>query len=50
MTRPTEKHNFLHNKQYYEAVNKAFAAAKSKAEAEQILQSIGERLKSGTFP
>lgn len=44
------EHQHLHNKQYYEAVNKALAGATSKAEAEQILRSIGQRLKSGTFP
>ena len=44
------KHQHLHDKQYYEAVNRALAGAKSKAEAEQILRSIAQRLQSGTFP
>jgi hypothetical protein len=44
------EHDDLHTKEYYQAVNKALAGAKSKAEAEQILQSIAQRLQSGTFP
>ena len=44
------EHQHLHNKKYYEAVNTALASAKSKSEVEQILQSIAQRLKSGTFP
>jgi A nuclease family of the HNH/ENDO VII superfamily with conserved AHH len=44
------EHDRLHTKEYYQAVNKALAGAKSKAEAQQILQSIAQRLQSGTFP
>jgi hypothetical protein len=47
---PRPKHRRLHGNEYYEAVNKALARAKSKAEAEQILQSIAQGLQSGTFP
>ena len=47
---PAEKHNNLHNYKYYDAIDEALAGAKSKDEAEQILRSIGEHLKSGTFP
>jgi len=36
--------------EYYEAINKALAGATTKAEAEQILQSSGQRLKSSKFP
>jgi hypothetical protein len=46
----SEDHNHLHTTEYYEAVNEALAGAKSRAEVEQILESIRQRTKSGTFP
>ena len=47
---PGARHAGVHTAEYYEAINKALAGAGTKAEAEQILQSIGQRLQSGTFP
>ena len=47
---PGAEHAAVHTAEYYEAINKALAGATTKAEAEQILQSIRQRLQSGKFP
>jgi RHS repeat-associated protein len=44
------EHAGLHTAEYYSTVNNALANVATKAEAEQILQSIGQRLQSGGYP
>jgi hypothetical protein len=44
------EHASVHTAEYYAAVNRALAAVKKRAEAERVLQSIAQGLKSGTFP
>jgi hypothetical protein len=44
------QHAGVHTAEYYAAVNRALATATSRAQAEQILESLGIGLKNGTFP
>jgi A nuclease family of the HNH/ENDO VII superfamily with conserved AHH len=47
---PKARHDRLHGNRYYDAINRELANATTKSEAEQILQSIAQRLEEGTFP
>lgn len=47
---PGARHASLHTAEYFEAVNRALAGATTRAQAEQILQSIARGLQAGTFP
>jgi A nuclease family of the HNH/ENDO VII superfamily with conserved AHH len=44
------EHAGIHTTEYYNTVNQALAGATTKAQAEQILQSIASGLQNGTFP
>jgi hypothetical protein len=43
-------HAGVHTAEYYDAVNKALSGVTTKAEAEQVLKSIGQKLQAGTYP